>query len=526
MNSAIANHLSSDFNYIGFACGLIVFLFLWLSFGNLELALLSFVPMAVSWLWILGIMSLCGMQFNIVNIILATFIFGQGDDYTIFMTEGAMYEYAYRRKMLASYKHSIIISALIMFIGIGTLIIARHPALHSLAEVTIAGMFSVVLMAYIFPPLIFNVLVKTRGAYRRRPLRLKNLAVMGYCAAVFFSQLITVYVLGFILFGLLPQSEKRRLWFRRYQQRLFLFDLRHIPGVRFRVEGITKETFGTASIIVCNHQSMLDSAVFMALSPKTILVSNSKVSRNRVIRKIYQWNGFITLDDKSAINDELVRDYIAHGYSLVVFPEGKRNDRSTISRFHKGAFLFAERYGLDIQPFIIHGLNVVLPRNSFQVFTGSIMVKGYERVRQDGHTTYSEMTSRVHAFYKKEYERLAREIETAVYFAPLVEDQYCYKGVEIYRSVHKNIKRNDCFTRWIDTSESSSAVLIKNNDHGEFALLYALVHPSTLVTVLEEDESKRALLTYCAKGIADNLQVTDHVDMKEAGEAGIKIISL
>ena len=42
MNSAIANHLSNDFNYIGFACGLIVFLFLWLSFGNLELALLSF----------------------------------------------------------------------------------------------------------------------------------------------------------------------------------------------------------------------------------------------------------------------------------------------------------------------------------------------------------------------------------------------------------------------------------------------------------------------------------------------------
>ena len=95
------------------------------------------------------------MEFNIVNIILATFIFGQGDDYTIFMTEGSMYEYAYRRRMLASYKHSIIISALIMFIGIGTLIVARHPALHSLAEVTIAGMFSVVLMAYIFPPLIF-----------------------------------------------------------------------------------------------------------------------------------------------------------------------------------------------------------------------------------------------------------------------------------------------------------------------------------------------------------------------------------
>lgn len=175
MNSAIANHLSDDFNYIGFACGCIVFFFLWLSMGSIELAIISFIPMAVSWLWILGIMALCGMQFNIVNVILATFIFGQGDDYTIFMTEGACYEYGYRRKMLASYKHSIIISALIMFIGIGTLIVARHPALHSLAEVTIAGMFSVVLMAYVFPPLIFKFLVMKNGQYRLRPLSLSLL---------------------------------------------------------------------------------------------------------------------------------------------------------------------------------------------------------------------------------------------------------------------------------------------------------------------------------------------------------------
>lgn len=188
MNSAIANHLANDFNYIGFACGCIVFFFLWLSMGSIELATLSFVPMAVSWLWILGIMALSGMQFNIINIILATFIFGQGDDYTIFMTEGAMYEYAYRRKILASYKRSIIISAIIMFIGIGTLIVARHPALHSLAEVTIAGMFSVVLMAYLFPPLIFNFLVKKNGKYRERPLsvsllfrRKAEMSTLKYC---------------------------------------------------------------------------------------------------------------------------------------------------------------------------------------------------------------------------------------------------------------------------------------------------------------------------------------------------------
>jgi predicted exporter len=175
LTTAIINNLSDNFNYIGWACGFIVFFFLWFSLGSIELALLSFLPMAVSWVWILGIMSLLGIQFNVVNIILATFIFGQGDDYTIFMTEGCQYEYAYRRKMLSSYKHSIIISALIMFIGIGALIIAKHPALFALAEVTIIGMFSVVLMAYLFPPLIFRWLVYSQGKERLRPLTIRQL---------------------------------------------------------------------------------------------------------------------------------------------------------------------------------------------------------------------------------------------------------------------------------------------------------------------------------------------------------------
>ena len=166
--ASIATHLSDDFNYIGWACACIVFFFLWASFRSLPLALLSFLPMAVSWLWILGIMALLGMQFNIINIILSTFIFGQGDDYTIFMTEGTLYEYTHRRPMLASYRRAILLSACIMFIGIGSLIIARHPALHSLAEVTIVGMFSVVLMAFVIPPMVFRWGVKYRKIFKSK----------------------------------------------------------------------------------------------------------------------------------------------------------------------------------------------------------------------------------------------------------------------------------------------------------------------------------------------------------------------
>ena len=112
--------------------------------------------MAFGWLWILGIMNLCGISFNIVNIILATFIFGQGDDYTIFITEGLIKDYRSGGKILISYQKSIILSALIMFVGIGSLIFAKHPALFSLAEVTIVGMACVVFMAWVVPPFLIN----------------------------------------------------------------------------------------------------------------------------------------------------------------------------------------------------------------------------------------------------------------------------------------------------------------------------------------------------------------------------------
>lgn len=161
MSKELAINLTGNFNYVGWACAAIVFLFLWFSFRSLRLAVWAFLPMTVSWIWILGIMGILGIRFNLANIILATFIFGQGDDYTIFITEGCLQEYMYGRKMLTSHKRSVALSALIMFVGIGSLIFARHPALYSLAEVTIVGMFSVVLMAYIIPPMLFSLKAKT-----------------------------------------------------------------------------------------------------------------------------------------------------------------------------------------------------------------------------------------------------------------------------------------------------------------------------------------------------------------------------
>ena len=158
LNKTIAGRLADNFDYIGWVCSLLVFFFLWISMRSWRAALVAFLPMAVSWVWILGIMHMLGLQFNIVNIILATFIFGQGDDYTVFVVEGLQYEHRTGRRMLPKFRNSIILSALIMFVGIGVLVIARHPAMHSLGAVTLIGMSVVVLVANIVPPLMREVL--------------------------------------------------------------------------------------------------------------------------------------------------------------------------------------------------------------------------------------------------------------------------------------------------------------------------------------------------------------------------------
>lgn len=509
MNSAIADHLSDDFNYIGYACSFIVFFFLWLSMGSIELAILSFVPMAVSWLWILGIMALFGMQFNIVNIILATFIFGQGDDYTIFMTEGAMYEYAYRRKMLASYKHSIIISALIMFIGIGTLIIARHPALHSLAEVTVAGMFSVVLMAYVFPPLIFNFLVKSRGTYRKRPITLKRVVVMLLCESVLLVQMSFICVVGMVSGWTMKRSVKRELWLRRLLHCVSLFDMKHLPCVKYSTKGITENTFSSSQVVVCNYQSVLDFFLLLAQDGRLIVVSDDFEGVWVMLRRIFKWCGFLSVKDANAKDKEQLQAYVEYDCSFVFL--SKKHAGSV--EFPSEVSCFAEKYNMDVMPVIIHGSDDVLPNIGLQIYPGIITIAAYPtlmtKVTKYTCDNYAMTISR---FYKLEMPRLAHEIQSAEYYSQQVLDCYRYKGTEIYSSVKKRLKQYASFARWIDSARSTPTVVVLNENYGEFALLYAFVHQNTKVIVYEPDSVKRDLISHCGEGIVSNITVVENLD--------------
>ena len=85
-------YVNADFNFIVLFTAILVFISLLISYGRIELTLITFVPMFITWIWILGIMGLIGIHFNIVNVMVSTFIFGLGDDYSIFIMDGLQQE--------------------------------------------------------------------------------------------------------------------------------------------------------------------------------------------------------------------------------------------------------------------------------------------------------------------------------------------------------------------------------------------------------------------------------------------------
>ena len=500
VSGTLVRLLSDDFDRIGLICSLIVFFFLWLSFGRIELSLTSFLPLAVGWLWILGTMRLFGMQFNIVNIILATFIFGQGDDYTIFMTEGLMYEYATGKKILRSFKNAVVLSALIMFIGIGALIVARHPALRSLAEVTVIGMFTVVVMAYYLPPLVFRFLTRKKGEPRKVAWTLGRSLRTGYIFIVFLVAMLALTVWTFFLF-LGGSTPRKRESYRTALMKTARLAIKAIPGCPYTFSNPHGEDFSKQAVYICNHQSHFDVLPILALHPKVILLTNEWVWNSPFYGYLIRKAEFYPVMDGLEKNLNHMKDLVSRGYSIVIFPEGTRSPDCKIQRFHRGAFLTARELGLPVLPLYIHGFGYALPKHDFLLRKAGLYLEVGERFEVPADDNLAAFTREVRHMYQKEYDRIRKERETAAYTATYVRYQYLYKGHDA-----------DAECRRVLTPETLAQVdaltgtemTIKEAGCGVYALLVALTHPEMQVTAYEEDEEKYLTASRCA-GVPENL---------------------
>ena len=472
---SLVDTLSMDFNKVLYICSIIVFLFLTISFGRLELSLIAFLPMVISWVWILGIMSIFGIKFNIVNIILATFIFGLGDDYTIFMMEGVMSGYASSRKLLPSYKIAVFLSSVTMFVGIGTLIFAKHPAMRSLADVTIVGMFSVVLISFIIPPLLFNKITTKKGRKRQIPVTILNFSASVYSFIVFLFGTLYLTMIGFFLLTIGRKTKRNKFKYHKAICTFTKFVSRNIPKVKANVLNDSNEDFSKPGVIICNHQSHIDLMYMLMLTPKMVILTNDWVWNSPFYGKLVKYADFYPVANGIENSIEKLSKLVDDGYSIMVFPEGTRSEDCSILRFHRGAFYLAEKLNLDIIPVVIHGIGHILPKSEMLLRKGEITVKILDRIspeNKDFGESYSKRTKFIRAFYKEEYNKIASKVENANYYRNQVIHNYIYKGPEIEWNARRLLNKFNNFEDLIALLPDKGKILISECGNGVFALMW------------------------------------------------------
>ena len=146
--------MNDDFNVLQWLSMLFVFVVLLLSFHfNLKHTLLGFMPILISWLIVLGAMVLFDVRFNLISIIISTFIFGIGVDYSIFVMNGLISD---KDNKLQYHKTAILLSAVTLLTTVSSMLIATHPAIRSVGFSTLVGLLSAVILAYVLQPAVFR----------------------------------------------------------------------------------------------------------------------------------------------------------------------------------------------------------------------------------------------------------------------------------------------------------------------------------------------------------------------------------
>ncbi len=147
---SISRAISHDFLRYILLTSILVLLLVVVVFRNLKKILLALTPVVTGLLSMCGIMGFLGIQFNLFNIVATILIIGLCVDYGIFMvcklTEGS--DHAADR--------AVLVSGLTTLAGFGSLVLARHPAMHSIGVTVLLGIGFGIASALLVIPALYR----------------------------------------------------------------------------------------------------------------------------------------------------------------------------------------------------------------------------------------------------------------------------------------------------------------------------------------------------------------------------------
>lgn len=155
--SQIVDLIISELKRISIIAFILVLIFISFSIHNVKSILIIVTPLLISVFWTFSILGWLGIRINIINSIVSVFIFGLVIDYSIFLVSSFK---NYQQSFVNTSSGAILISALTTMIGLGALVFAGYPALHSLGLTALIGISSGLIVVLLFLPAVLTIIFK------------------------------------------------------------------------------------------------------------------------------------------------------------------------------------------------------------------------------------------------------------------------------------------------------------------------------------------------------------------------------
>lgn len=487
--------LKNNFNLLLYLSFGIVFIIILLSFGRIELTLLCVLPMMVSWCITLGVMAIFNIKFTIFNIIISTFIFGMGDDFSVFLVNGLQQKYSIGKDNVRSYKTSILLATITTLIGIGVLILSKHPAMRSIAAISIIGILSVVTVSYTIQPLLFNIFIQNRKDKAKLPLTFRDALMSIYAFGYFFVGCIVLSIFGLLTVVPFGRFKKVRYMYHWCISKYAKSLVDTVFTMKKCYINEPNEDFNKPAVIIANHSSFVDILVILGLHPKIIMLTNDWVYNKSPFSIIVRLAGFYHVKEGHEQSEAVLRKKIEEGYHVMAFPEGTRsNNQNKLGRFHKGIFYIAEQFNLDIIPVVLHGIGHANHKSEFIQKPGQSTIKILPRIKPDDlrfGENYAQRTPRIAKYFKDEFELLRQQIEQGSYFYDRVLKNYALKApmwLEWY--VRVKLRVSNSYTELLKLLPRNTPIYDLGCGYGYIALLAHQMEPDRKIIGIDFDEDK------------------------------------
>ncbi len=198
---------------------------------------------------------------------------------------------------------------------------------------------------------------------------------------IYSAYAILVFFILMLVFGLLilvpsffpPKGIKISFGFIR----LWTLVWSKLVGIRFVSHGLEHIAVSQPYIYIFNHRSFLDAPAIPMSIPQEIKALGKKEIRNIpvfgwVISQYAVWVDRKNLRSREASLGRLIQ-FLQAGYSIVVSPEGTRNDtKEALLPFYSGAFRLSIETQTPILPMAIINAAQLMPKGKLSLWPGTV----------------------------------------------------------------------------------------------------------------------------------------------------------